>query len=207
VIRIKGTPVLKVDARKPLKSEIAWAGAILLNGGLIAVPTDTVYGLAVDARNPAAIRRLYLLKGREPKKPLACLTAYAEQIMSLSDDVPDEIWSAAKKHWPGALTLVTPKAPWLPDVLTAGLPSVGVRYPNCPWIWELVEAVGFPLAVSSANFSTKPAAIEGRFVIQDWAGKIDMIVDAGRSELGVESTVAGMIGKQLSVFRQGALKL
>jgi L-threonylcarbamoyladenylate synthase len=186
---------------------VAWAAAVLLNGGVVAIPTDTVYGLACDARNPAAIRRLYALKGREARKPLACLTAYTEQIMALSPDVPDAVWKAAKAHWPGALTLVAPKGGWLPAELTSGMPTIGVRYPNCPWDWELIEAVDFPIAASSANRSTMPAAVEGRDVVRDWAGKVDLIVDGGRCSVGRESTVAGMQGGVLTVYRQGALVL
>src|SRR5207302_8379940 len=144
---------------------------VISNGGVVAVPTDTVYGLACDPRNPSAIQRLYALKGREPKKPLACLTAYTEQILALSDSVPEAVWKAAKKHWPGALTLVAPKGDWLPKELTAGLGTIGVRYPNCPWIWDLVEEVGFPIAASSATFSGKAAAVDAAGGIRDLAGK------------------------------------
>ena len=205
--RVKGTPVLEVKAGKPRAADIRWAAAVILNGGVVAIPTDTVYGLACDARNPAAIQKIYSLKGREPKKPLACLTAYTEQALALSDNVPEAAWKAAKKHWPGALTLVLPKGPWLPAILTAGMPSIGVRYPKCPWVWELIEAVEFPIAASSANLSGKPAATDGAGVIRDWAGKIDLIVDGGRCSIGRESTVAGVVGNTLKVFRQGALAL
>jgi len=205
--RVNGTPVLGVDARRPRAADVRWAAAVLLNGGVLAVPTDTVYGLACDPRNPAAIQRLYALKGREPKKPLACLTAYTEQILALSDNVPEAVWKAAKRFWPGALTLVAPKGDWLPANLTSGLPSIGVRYPNCPWVWELIEAMEFPIACSSANVSGQPAATEGAGVIRDWAGKIELIVDGGACPVGRESTVAGMQGGALTVFRQGALDL
>lgn len=205
--RVKGTPVLAVNASRPRAPEIRWAAAVILNGGVVAIPTDTVYGLACDPRNAAAVQKLYSLKRREPRKPLACLTAYSEQVLALSDNVPEAAWRAAKKHWPGALTLVVPKGPWLPDNLTSGLPSIGVRYPKCPWVWELIEAVEFPIAASSANLSGRPAAISGAGVIRDWAGKVDLIIDAGRCELGVESTVAGVQGNVLKVFRQGALAL
>jgi L-threonylcarbamoyladenylate synthase len=196
-----------VDPKRPKAADVRWAAAVLLNGGVLAIPTDTVYGLACDCRNPSAIRRLYALKGREPKKPLACLTAYKEQILALSDSVPEELWKAAKKHWPGALTLVAPKGPWLPEELTSGLPSIGVRYPNCPWVWELIEAVGFPIAASSANRSGDPAAVLGSRVLKDWAGKADMVVDGGACVIGRESTVAGLKAGRLEVFRQGALQL
>ena len=205
--RLKGTPVLPADPRRPRAADVRWAAAVILNGGIVAVPTDTVYGLACDPRNALAIQRLYSLKGREPKKPLACLTAYTEQIMALSDLVPEAVWKAAKKHWPGALTLVASKGDWLPANLSAGMPTIGVRYPNCPWIWELIEKVEFPIACSSANFSGQPAAVDGAQVAADWAGKVDLIIDGGRCPLGRESTVAGMQGKALAVFRQGALQL
>jgi L-threonylcarbamoyladenylate synthase len=205
--RVKGTPVLGVDCRHPRRADVAWVAAVIKNGGVAVIPTDTVYGLACDARNPSAIRRLYALKGREARKPLACLTAYTEQIMALSPDVPEEVWKAAKAHWPGALTLVAPSGDWLPKELTSGMPTVGVRYPNCPWVWELVEAVEFPIAASSANLSGHPAAVDGAGVIRDWAGKADIIVDGGSCSIGRESTVAGMQGNALKVFRQGALDL
>lgn len=206
--RVKGTPVLTVNTERPRAADIRWAAAVILNGGVVAIPTDTVYGLACDPRNPSAIKRLYALKGREPKKPLACLTAYTEQILALSRDVPEAVWKAAKKHWPGALTLVAPKGDWLPPELTSGMDTIGVRYPRCPWVWDLIEAVEFPIAASSANFSGKPAATEGSGVIRDWAGKIDMIIDGGKCSLGRESTVAGVgKGGALTVFRQGALAI
>lgn len=205
--RVCGTPVFKVNVERPDATEIRWAAAVLKNGGVIAIPTDTVYGLAVDPRNPAAIQRLYMLKGREAKKPLACLTAYQEQILSLSDQVPEPIWEAGKKHWPGALTLVTPKAPWLPENLTSGLTTIGVRFPDCPWVWDLIEALGFPIAASSANRSSQAAATQGAQVVKDWAGKADLLVDGGACKIGRESTVAGLLDGKLTVFRQGALAL
>ncbi len=205
--RIKGTPVLTVDPARPRAEDIRWAAAVIKNGGVLALPTDTVYDLACDPRNPAAIKRLYALKKREPKKPLACLTAYTDQIVALSDNVPEAVWKAAKKHWPGALTLVAPKGPWLPEELTSGMPTIGVRFPNCPWVWDLIEAVGFPIAASSANLSGSAAAVDAKRVIKDWAGKADMIVDGGACVLGRESTVAGVKDGSLVVFRHGALQL
>lgn len=207
MLRIKGTPVLSVDTNHPRKADTRFAAAVLLNGGVVAIPTDTVYGLAVDARNPSAIKRLYALKGREPKKPLACLLAYREQMLALSAQVPETAWELAKEHWPGALTLVVPSAPWVPTELTSGLGSVGLRYPNCPLVWELIEAVGWPLAATSANFSGKPAAAEGSSVIRDWAGRVDLILDGGHCVNSRESTVAAIQGNKVKILRQGALQL
>src|SRR4029077_5820850 len=104
-------------------------------------------------------------------------------------------------------TLVAPKGPWLPEELTSGLPTIGVRYPKCPWVWELIEKVEFPIAASSANRSGAPAATRGEGVLKDWAGKVDIIVDGGACPIGRESTVAGMQSRAFKVFRQGALLL
>jgi L-threonylcarbamoyladenylate synthase len=207
ITRVKGTPLLRVNPDKPKAADIRWAAAVLLNGGVVAIPTDTVYGLAADARNPSALKRLYSLKGREPRKPLACLIAYREQMLALSGSVPEKAWELGKAHWPGALTLIVPKAPWVPEVLTSGGPSVGLRYPNCAWNWELIEALGWPIAATSANLSGTPAAYEGSKVVADWAGKLDLIVDGGRCKTAVESTVALVSGSKVQVLRQGALDL
>jgi L-threonylcarbamoyladenylate synthase len=196
-----------VDPSRPRKKDLQWAAAVLLNGGVVALPTDTVYGLAVDARNPMAIKRLFALKGREPKKPLACLLAYREQMLALSDQVPEKAWELAKQHWPGALTLVVPRAAWVPSVLTSNLASVGLRYPNCALVWELIELLGWPLAATSANFSGKAAAVEATAVIRDWAGRVDMILDGGPCARAQESTVVSVQGSRLKVLRQGALRL
>lgn len=206
-MRIKGTPVLSVNPRRPRVKDIRFAAAVLLNGGVVALPTDTVYGLAADARNPKALQRLYCLKGREPRKPLACLLAYREQMLAMSEQVPEKAWELAKKYWPGALTLVVPGADWLPEALTSGLKSVGLRYPNCELDWELIEALGWPMAATSANFSGQPAAVDGAGVIRDWAGKVDLILDGGRCVHAVESTVATVKGNKVTVLRQGALQL
>ena len=205
--RIKGTPVLKVNPLRPRVADIRWAAAVLANGGVVAIPTDTVYGLAADARNPMALKRLYSLKGREARKPLACLIAYREQMMALSSQVPEKAWELSKKHWPGALTLVLPRAAWVPEILTSGMPSIGLRYPDCPLDWELIEALGWPVAATSANFSGSPAAVEGAQVIRDWAGKVDLILDGGRCPRSQESTVAKVSGSTLTILRQGALQL
>ncbi len=205
--RVKGSQVLKVNPRRPKASDIRLAAAVLKNGGVLAAPTDTVYGLMADARNPSALKALYALKRREPQKPLACLLAYRQQCLALCQDVPDQAWDLMKKHWPGALTLVLPRGPWTRDELSSGLPTVGVRYPDCPWIWELVEALEFPVAASSANLSGSPAATGPQGVLKDWAGRIGLIVDGGPCALKQESTVAGFQNGRITVFRQGAVSL
>lgn len=206
-LRVKGTLVLKVDPRRPRPADIRLAAAVLKNGGVLAAPTDTVYGLMADARNPSALRLLYALKGREPQKPLACLLARRRQARELSGSVPEAAWELMKKHWPGALTLIVPRADWVREELTSGLPTVGLRQPDCPWIWALVEALGFPVAASSANLSGGRAVVDGAQVVGDWAGKIGLIVDGGLCPLGVESTVAVAGKSGLKVLRQGALTL
>ncbi len=210
ITRVKGTPVLKVDPRHPRAgAPLRWAAAILQNGGVLALPTDTVYGLAADARNETALKRLYSLKGREARKPLACLLGYRQQMLALSDNVPESAWDLAKAHWPGALTLIVPRAPWVPPVLTGGLPRVGLRYPDCPLVWSLIDLLQWPMAASSANLSGQPAAVDSRQVIRDWAGKVDMILDGGRCPVAQESTVVDPEGPNGSytILRQGALQL
>jgi L-threonylcarbamoyladenylate synthase len=176
---------------------------VLKNGGIITLPTDTVYGLAVDPRNPAAVERLYRLKGRDGNKPLACLLAYRNQALALSSDLNDAFWRLAKGHWPGGLTLVAPRSLTTPAWLTRGMPGIGMRWPDCPWVWALCDALGSPVAASSANLSGRPAETSGREAARQWGSKIDLLVDGGRSSQGIASSVVDCSGASPRLLRAG----
>jgi L-threonylcarbamoyladenylate synthase len=201
--RVKGTPCLRVDTRRPRAADLRWAAAVLKNGGVITLPTDTVYGLAADPMNPAAVQRLYHLKGRQDNKPVACLLAYRQQALSLSEDLTDEFWRLAKNHWPGDLTLVARRASTVPAWLTRGLPGVGMRWPDCPWVWELCDALGSPLAVTSANRSGHGAEKSSAAVNQQWGARVELLIDGGDCPGGTASSVVDCMGPRPRLLRAG----
>lgn len=185
--------------------DIFRAADILKNGGLVAVPTETVYGLAANGLDSKAVARIYEAKGRPAEKAVSLMVAGAEWIDRLCVSVPEEAYALARKFWPGPLTLVLPASPEIPDIVTAGSGTVGLRCPDHPMTLELIKRCGFPLAAPSANLSGEPSPKSAREVYAALGGGIDCILDGGICAIGLESTIVDLTVSPPRILRQGGL--
>ncbi len=181
------------------------AGEILRGGGLVAIPTETVYGLAASAFNEQAVANIYVAKGRPSDNPLIVHLADAKDMEACCLDIPEEAWLLAKTFWPGPLSMVLTKRPAIPSIVSGGLDSVAVRVPAHPVARAVIAAAGVPLAAPSANLSGSPSPTRAEHVISDLYGRIDAIVDGGPCAVGVESTVIDMRKKPFRLLRPGGI--
>lgn len=182
---------------------IGQAGQILKDGGLVAFPTETVYGLGGDALNKQSSEKIYAAKGRPSDNPLIVHIAELEKLESIVQEVPDQARVLAKKFWPGPLTMILKKAETVPLETTGGLLTVAVRMPNHPIALALIKAAGGYIAAPSANTSGKPSPTLARFVQEDMDGRIDMILDGGQVGIGLESTIVDLTGEKPMILRPG----
>jgi L-threonylcarbamoyladenylate synthase len=194
------------------RASIATAAACLRHGGLVAFPTETVYGLGVNALDSAAVRRLFDAKGRPANDPLIVHVASFEAMDELlGEDLETgpycRVRRLAMQFWPGPLTLVVPTSARVPREVTAGLDTVGIRVPAHPVARTLLEAAGIPVAAPSANLFSRPSPTRAEHVLQDLGGRIDMVIDGGATEVGVESTVLDLTGDDPIILRPGAITL
>lgn len=185
---------------------ISEAAQILRSGGLVAFPTETVYGLGADATDGEAIARLYAAKGRPSFNPLIAHVADAEVARRVAQFNADADL-LARAFWPGPLTLVLPKAPGCPiaDLATAGLDTVAVRVPNHPVAHDLLAAFGKPIVAPSANRSGHISPTTAQHVLEDLAGHIDVVLDGGSTEVGLESTIVALLGGEPLLLRPGGV--
>lgn len=197
--------VCPVDARNPDPQPIAEAAAIIRAGGLVAFPTETVYGLGADGLNPAAVARIFAAKERPATDPLILHVAEPEALSLLVLEVPPTAIELARRFWPGPLTLVLPKRPIVPDIVTAGLPTVAVRVPAHPVALALIRAAGTPIAAPSANRFGHTSPTTAQHVQDDLGDRIDLILDAGPTSIGVESTVLDLTRPVPTILRPGGL--
>jgi L-threonylcarbamoyladenylate synthase len=185
---------------------IARAAGVLRGGGLVAFPTETVYGLGADALSEAAVRKIFAAKGRPADNPLIVHVAGVEQVAGLVRAVPEVAARLMAKFWPGPLTLVFERSAAVPDVTTAGQPTVGVRVPAHPAALALLQACGRPLAAPSANRSGRPSPTTAAHVLEDFnEGEIDVVLDGGSCAVGVESTVVDVTRDVPMVLRSGGV--
>lgn len=176
---------------------------IIKEGGLVAIPTETVYGLACNGLNPEAIRKVFDAKNRPMDNPLILHISRLDQIHDLVSDISDDHLIILEKLWPGPLTVVLNKSEIIPDEITAGLDSVAIRMPDSDITRELISLVGSPLSAPSANLSTKPSPTNAKDVFEDMNGRIDAILDGGSSSIGIESTVLDLTGDTPKILRPG----
>ncbi len=179
------------------------AGEIIRKGGLVAFPTETVYGLGGDALNPESARRIYTAKGRPSDNPLIVHIARLEDIHKIVTQLPAAAAKAAEAFWPVPLTMILPKAETVPPETTGGLNTVAVRLPSHPAARKLIACAGGYIAAPSANISGKPSPTSAKYVLEDMAGRIEMIVDGGEVEIGLESTVLDMTVEPPRILRPG----
>jgi len=198
------TKIFRLDPENPSKSDIEAAAAILRDGGLVAFPTETVYGLGGDATDASAAHKIYAAKGRPSDNPLIIHIADpadAERY-ALTDDT---YYRLAKAFMPGPLTVILAKKDTVPCEVTGGLDTVAVRCPSHPVARALIRAAGVAIAAPSANLSGSPSPTCGAHVIADLSGRVDAIVDGGESEIGLESTIIQMRGSTAVLLRPGAI--
>ena len=188
-----------------IKDDIETAAELLRDGGLVAVPTETVYGLAGNGLDPAVIESIYEVKGRPAVKPISLMVPDAEAIDGLCTEVPESAKALAERFWPGPLTLVLRAKEQVPEILRAGGPTVGLRCPRQEQTLALLRTVDFPLAVPSANPSGEESPKDAELVFRYFDGKIGAVIDGGACELGFESTVLDMSGTPYRILRQGSL--
>jgi L-threonylcarbamoyladenylate synthase len=177
------------------------AADVLRHNGLVAFPTDTVYGVGALAFKAEAVQRLYVVKGRATDKAIAVLVARTADLPKVAQELTPSAQRLARAFWPGPLTLVVPKHPDLPAAVSA-LPTVGVRFPDHPVARGLLELTG-PLAVTSANRSGEPNALTAEEVLAHLSGRVDLLIDGGRAPGGIPSTVVDCTGLVPMILRQG----
>lgn len=187
------------------REDLVEAATLLAAGEVVAIPTETVYGLAADARNGAAVAAIFRAKGRPADNPLIVHIAEYAQLEGLFRRVPTVAKALSDAYWPGPLTMIFEKADGVPDEVTAGLDTVAVRMPSHPVARELIRLSGCPLAAPSANLSGSPSPTDAHRVAQDMDGRIAAIVDGGACEFGVESTVVSLTGDTVRLLRPGAV--
>jgi L-threonylcarbamoyladenylate synthase len=197
------TEVLTVDANHPDGGALARAAAVLRGGGLVAFPTETVYGLGASALDAAAVARVFAAKGRPSNNPLIVHVAGAGEAAAVVASWPAPAARLAERFWPGPLTLVLPKGPAVPDAVTAGGPTVAVRVPAHPVALALLRAAGVPVAAPSANRSGYLSPTRAEHVLAGLDGRIEMVLDAGPVPGGIESTVLDLASDPPRLLRPG----
>ena len=187
-------------------SQTDLAAEIIKNGGLVAMPTETVYGLAADALNGKAVADIFKAKGRPMDNPLIVHISELSQIKCLVREFPEKAMILAEKFWPGPLTIILPKSELIPDEVSAGLDTVAVRFPSNETARKLISA-SCPLAAPSANLSGSPSPTTAKHVMDDMNGRIDAVIDGGECTVGVESTVITLATEPPRLLRPGGITL
>ena len=185
--------------------DIQQAAGILKAGGLVAFPTETVYGLGADALNPEAVGKVYAAKGRPSDNPMIAHISSKDDLAALTDGITPDVMKLMEVFWPGPLTMVVPAKPVVPRVTTGGLDTVAVRMPSDHVAAAIIKAAGVPIAAPSANLSGRPSPTTGRHVVDDLDGRIDAIVIGNDCQVGIESTVIDMTGEQPMILRPGII--
>jgi L-threonylcarbamoyladenylate synthase len=204
-VRNMHTEILVVDPLSPQPERIARAANVLRRGGLVAFPTETVYGLGANALDPDAVAGIFRAKGRPPNNPVIVHVAEPAEARQIVADWPDIAERLARRFWPGPLTLVLPKRDVVPDIVTAGGPTVAVRVPAHPVALALVRAAGVPIAAPSANRSTQLSPTRADHVLDAFVDQIDFLLDGGPTPGGLESTVLDLTTTPPRLLRPGLI--
>lgn len=202
------TQIVKIEKVEEHVSDIENAASIIKKGGLVVIPTETVYGLGGDGTNPLSSKKIYEAKGRPSDNPLIIHIATPSDAEKYSNTC-DLYYGLAKAFMPGPLTVILPKKEIIPKETTGGLDTVAIRCPSHPVARAVIEKAGVPIAAPSANISGRPSATSAEYVIEDFDGKVDMIIDGGDCEIGLESTIVMIKNdgekKSLILLRPGAI--
>jgi len=194
-----------VDLRegKDIKEGVKKAAEIIKRGGLVAFPTETVYGLGANGLDENAVPKIYEAKGRPSDNPLILHISKLDEIEDIVKEIPKSALILAEEFWPGPLTMVFKKSERIPYRTTGGLESVAIRMPSNKIARELIKAAGVPIAAPSANSSGRPSPTKAAHVIYDLDGKIDMVIDGGEVDIGIESTIVDVTGEVPAILRPG----
>ena len=201
------TRILKVSSKNPSLSQIRKAARIIKSGGLVAFPTETVYGLGANALDSKSVRKIFEAKGRPSDNPLIIHISDIAELGILAENIPSTAFDLIEKFWPGPLTLVLKKSKIVPKIVTGGLDSVAVRMPKNKVALELIRLCGTPIAAPSANIAGSPSPTRAEHVSEDLKGKISMILDGGPTKIGIESTVIDLSSKTPMLLRPGGITL
>lgn len=197
------TEVIVIDEKSIDEQAIKKAGEIIKNGGLVAFPTETVYGLGGDGLNPRSSEKIYKAKGRPSDNPLIIHIAELSDLEKIAVQIPETAYVLARQFWPGPMTLILKKAECVPAETTGGLKTVAVRMPSHPVALDFIRAAGGFVAAPSANLSGKPSPTCAKYVIQDLSGRVEMIIDGGDVEIGLESTIIDLTEERPVILRPG----
>ena len=200
------TIIRKVYTSDTWDKDLDQAAEILKAGGLVAFPTETVYGLGADALNPEAAKKIYEAKGRPSDNPLIVHIARQKDLDLLAEEIPDKAYRLAEVFWPGPLTMILKKKSMIPYGTTGGLDTVALRLPAHKLAKELIARSGLYVAAPSANLSGKPSPTTAEHVINDLGGRVDMILDGGKATLGLESTIIDLSTGEPIILRPGCIK-
>ena len=190
---------------KPNKECIKLACKLLKAGEVVAVPTETVYGLAGDCKNSEAVKKIFIAKGRPQDNPLIVHISNMNMLNDIVSEIPEDAKILAENFWPGPLTIIMPKGKSICNETCAGLDSVGVRMPNNKIALELIEKSGIPFSAPSANLSGKPSPTNAKDVFEDMNGRIPLVIDGGESDAGIESTVVSVLKENPIILRPGVI--
>lgn len=199
------THVIKIDTQNIDMNKLSVAAEALKEGKIVAFPTETVYGLGANALNTTAVENIFKAKGRPSDNPLIVHIADKEDLYRLTENISQKAEALMDKLWPGPLTLVFKKSSIIPAIITAGLDTVAVRMPEHPVARELIRLAAIPVAAPSANVSGKPSTTTAKHVLDDLDGRIEMVVDAGSSRVGLESTVLDVTVDPPMLLRPGGV--
>ncbi len=202
-----GAPILPAHTPELFEDACQAAANRLTNGELVALPTETVYGLAANAFDSAAVDRIYEAKGRPRHNPIIVHVASLELARQCAAEWPAEADALARAFWPGPLTLVLPRSKLVPDIVTAGGNTVGIRWPSHPIIQSVIQRCGFPLAAPSANPANRISPTTAAHVAQTMGNRIALIVDGGACQIGIESTVLDLTTRPAVILRPGMISL
>jgi len=197
--------IIKISSRKIEAQKMRLIADTLRQGGVVAYPTDTFYGLGATIFSVPAVKRIYRIKKREESRPMPVLVSDFEMAKSLAGEIPPMFSPITTKFWPGSLTIVVKAAARLPDGIVGPNRTIGIRLPNVPWLRKLIRQVGFPIIATSANISGAGEIDSPEEVIRQFKNKVDLIVDGGRTPGRRPSTVVDLTGERPIILRQGVI--
>jgi L-threonylcarbamoyladenylate synthase len=199
------TQLIKVNPNRPALSTLKKTADIIRSGGLVVIPTETVYGLICDATNQEAVKKLFQIKKRPLTQPLSIAVSKSSEIKKYTIDYTNKAKKLTRKFLPGPLTIVLKKSSLIPDIVTADRNDVGIRIPDSKIVLKLIELVQKPIVIPSANIHNQPSPTTAQQAIKHLNGKVDLILDGGKTKYGIESTVVSLVSKEIKVLRKGAI--
>jgi L-threonylcarbamoyladenylate synthase len=199
------TEIVKIKLQKPDAGLIKKAAKIIKNGGLVVLSTDTVYGLACDATNPQAVAKVFYIKQRPLTQPLSIAVSKYRHIYKYVESIPETAKILIKKYLPGPLTIILKKSTLISDIVTAGQNDIGIRIPDCKIVLMLIEYAKVPVVIPSANIHNHPSPTTAQQALKDLNGKVNLILDAGKTKYGNESTIVSCIDNKIKIIRQGVI--